>query len=163
VAKTNSRVNPTTDQFIVRLLPHKATGQLQLMNELVVRLDNGFPTTEREARQFEERQEANLKALAREMLGKVQHYISPIASEYLMIVGWIRILFWERRRMLLLKLVAMTPAFAALGANIKSAAGQIPFKLALIEIFYSIKLLYFDFCLLRRQDSKSFFDCYSMP
>lgn len=68
----NSKVNPETDQFIVRLLPHKATGQVQLLNELVVRLDNGFPTTEREARQFEERQEANLKALAKEMLGKVQ-------------------------------------------------------------------------------------------
>ncbi|KAI3662446.1 hypothetical protein MP638_003586 [Amoeboaphelidium occidentale] len=58
------------DQFIARILPNKVTGKAQLLNELIVRLENGFPTTEREARIFEERQEANLQALAKEILGK---------------------------------------------------------------------------------------------
>lgn len=70
MAKLNPNVNPETDQFIIRLLPNKITNKPTLLNELIVRLENGFPTTEREARQFEERQEANLQALARELLGK---------------------------------------------------------------------------------------------
>ena len=71
MAKLNPKIDAETDQFIVRLLPNKLTGKIQLLNELVVRLENGFPTTEREARQFEERQEANLQALARNLLGQV--------------------------------------------------------------------------------------------
>ena len=70
MAAANPQLDPTSDQFIVRLIPHRVTGAIQLLNELIVRLDNGFPTTEREARQFEERQEANLQQLAREILGK---------------------------------------------------------------------------------------------
>jgi hypothetical protein len=58
------------DQFIVRLVPNKLSGQEQLLNEVIVRLENGFPTTEREARVFEERQEQNLQKLAKELLGK---------------------------------------------------------------------------------------------
>jgi hypothetical protein len=58
------------DQFIVRLVENKVSQNVQLMNELVVRLENGYPTTEREARQFDERQEANLRVLAKELLGK---------------------------------------------------------------------------------------------
>lgn len=69
IAAENKKIQPETDQFIVRLVPHKVTGHLHLLNELVVRLNNGFPTTEREARLFEERQEANLQKLAKELLG----------------------------------------------------------------------------------------------
>lgn len=46
------------------------TQQDDLLNEMVVRLENGYPTTEREARQFEERQEENLQALAKQLLGE---------------------------------------------------------------------------------------------
>lgn len=42
---------------------------MTLLNEMIVRLDNGFPTTEREAREFEQRQEANLQKMAKELLG----------------------------------------------------------------------------------------------
>lgn len=63
------KINPETDQFIVRLLPHKKTEKVKLCNELVVRLDNGFPTTEREAKEFEIRQEENLQKMARDLLG----------------------------------------------------------------------------------------------
>jgi len=41
-----------------------------LRNELIIRLDNGFPTTEREEREFQRRQEANLQKLTKELLGK---------------------------------------------------------------------------------------------
>lgn len=68
--EVNPNVKAETDQFIIRLLPNKLTGKLQLLNELIVRLENGFPTTERESRQFEEKQEANLQKLARDLLGK---------------------------------------------------------------------------------------------
>jgi hypothetical protein len=70
MAKTTTATVTKEDQFVVRLLANKISGTTQLLNELVVRLANGFPTTEREARQFDERQEANLQALARELLGK---------------------------------------------------------------------------------------------
>jgi len=40
---------------------------------LIIRLDNGFPTTEREEREFQRRQEANLQKLTNELLGKNIH------------------------------------------------------------------------------------------
>lgn len=78
MAQRNPKINAETDQFIIRLLPNKLTGKPQLANELIVRLENGFPTTEREARQFDERQEANLKQLAKEILGKVVVFVCII-------------------------------------------------------------------------------------
>lgn len=39
----------------------------KLLNEKIVRTDNGFPTTKREKDAFEARQEMNLKALAQSM------------------------------------------------------------------------------------------------
>lgn len=69
-AAGNTRINAETDQFIVRLLPHKRTGRPHLLTELIVRLQNGFPTTEREAREFDARQEENLQKLAKEILGE---------------------------------------------------------------------------------------------
>jgi len=45
-------------QFIVRFVKD------ELLNERIVRLDNGFPTTERERKEFDERQEENLRKLA---------------------------------------------------------------------------------------------------
>ena len=65
----NPIVDPKQDQFIVRLVPNKISGKRVLMNEMIVRLANGFPTTEREARQFDAKQEANLKALAKQLMG----------------------------------------------------------------------------------------------
>jgi len=47
------------DQFIVRILEGK------LVSEQVVRLENGFPTTEREAKEFDEREARNKKAADR--------------------------------------------------------------------------------------------------
>jgi len=46
------------DQFIVRFVKEK------LQCELIVRLTNGFPTTEREAREFDRRQDDNMRKLA---------------------------------------------------------------------------------------------------
>jgi len=65
-------LNPETDQFIVHflevglfvdypsqhlLMPLPPQGKLT--QELVVRLENGFPTTEREAQEFDEKSKAN--------------------------------------------------------------------------------------------------------
>jgi len=47
------------DQFIVRILEGKP------ISEQVVRLENGFPTTEREAQAFDEKAEKNKKAAAK--------------------------------------------------------------------------------------------------
>jgi len=44
-----------TDQFMIRVVETKLT------SEALVRLENGFPTTEREARAFEEREQRNKK------------------------------------------------------------------------------------------------------
>eukprot|EP01106_Pelomyxa_sp_JSP_P018214 TRINITY_DN810_c0_g4_i5.p1 TRINITY_DN810_c0_g4~~TRINITY_DN810_c0_g4_i5.p1 ORF type:complete len:179 (+),score=56.15 TRINITY_DN810_c0_g4_i5:870-1406(+) len=49
------------DQFKI----HFVTGKL--VSEKVVRLDNGFPTTKREADEYDRRQEANLQKRAKEM------------------------------------------------------------------------------------------------
>lgn len=54
------KLHEEVDQFIVRPLKDK------LMCELIVRLSNGFPTTEREASAFDKRQEENLQKLAKE-------------------------------------------------------------------------------------------------
>jgi len=43
-------INDQTDQFIVRFVEGK------LLTEQVVRLQNGFPTTEREAKEFDDKQ-----------------------------------------------------------------------------------------------------------
>lgn len=48
------------DQFITRILHGK------LQTEQLVRLQNGFPTTEREAREFDRRQEEAIQKLAKE-------------------------------------------------------------------------------------------------
>eukprot|EP01087_Luapelamoeba_hula_P008893 TRINITY_DN2263_c0_g1_i3.p1 TRINITY_DN2263_c0_g1~~TRINITY_DN2263_c0_g1_i3.p1 ORF type:complete len:310 (-),score=84.73 TRINITY_DN2263_c0_g1_i3:25-954(-) len=57
-------LNDTTDQFIIRVLEGKLT------QELVVRLPNGYPTTEREAKEFDERAERNAEKAA-EFLNKI--------------------------------------------------------------------------------------------
>jgi hypothetical protein len=44
-----------TDQFMIRVVDTKLT------SEVMVRLENGFPTTEREAKAFEEREQRNKK------------------------------------------------------------------------------------------------------
>jgi len=54
-------LNEHTDQFIVRFIKGK------LLTEQIVRLKNGYPTTEREAAEFDKRQEENLQKLAKEM------------------------------------------------------------------------------------------------
>ncbi|KAI3634898.1 hypothetical protein MIR68_007279 [Amoeboaphelidium protococcarum] len=69
MADRNSDIKVDSDQFIVRMLKNKLNQSEELLNELIVRLENGFPTTEREARQFELRQEANLQKLAKDLLG----------------------------------------------------------------------------------------------
>jgi len=71
--KLNPTINEKVDQFIVRLIKHKVTEKIDLRNELIIRLDNGFPTTEREEREFQRRQEANLQKLTSELLGKNIH------------------------------------------------------------------------------------------
>jgi len=47
-----------TDQFIIRVVKG------QLLSEKMIRLPNGFPTTEREKKEFDDRQEANMRILA---------------------------------------------------------------------------------------------------
>jgi len=54
--ETFSDIKEDYDQFIVRILEGK------LVSEQVVRLENGFPTTEREAKEFDEREARNKKA-----------------------------------------------------------------------------------------------------
>jgi len=71
--KLNPTINEKVDQFIVRLIKNKVTEKIDLRNELIIRLDNGFPTTEREEREFQRRQEANLQKLTGELLGKNIH------------------------------------------------------------------------------------------
>jgi len=71
--KLNPTINEKVDQFIVRLIKNKVTEKIDLRNELIIRLDNGFPTTEREEREFQRRQEANLQKLTNELLGKNIH------------------------------------------------------------------------------------------
>jgi len=53
-------LNEQTDQIICRFIKGK------LASELVVRLQNGYPSTEREAKEFDIRQEAAIKQLAKE-------------------------------------------------------------------------------------------------
>ena len=50
--------DPTLDQFIIRFVSDK------LRSERVVRLENGYPTTEREAKAFDDRQEEALQKIA---------------------------------------------------------------------------------------------------
>lgn len=54
-------LRPEIDQFKIHFLGDK------LVNERVVRLNNGFPTTQREADDFDRRQEANIQKLAQHM------------------------------------------------------------------------------------------------
>jgi len=56
--KEYPNIKEDLDQFIVRFVDGK------LLSEQIVRLVNGFPTTEREAKEFDKRQEENLKKLA---------------------------------------------------------------------------------------------------
>jgi len=53
-------LNEQTDQIHCRFIKGK------LASELVVRLQNGFPSTEREAKEFDAKQEAAIKQLAKE-------------------------------------------------------------------------------------------------
>jgi len=59
--ETYPNIVENIDQFIVRFIKGN------LLNEQIVRLANGFPTTEREATEFDKRQEENLKILANEI------------------------------------------------------------------------------------------------
>jgi hypothetical protein len=52
-------LSPTIDQFIIRWVKD------ELLVERVVRLDNGFPTTAREKKVYDERQEELLQKLAK--------------------------------------------------------------------------------------------------
>jgi len=56
----HGELNLTTDQFIVRWIKD------ELLSERVVRLDNGFPTTAREKKIYDDRQEEALAKLAKE-------------------------------------------------------------------------------------------------
>ena len=53
------------DQFIIRILDEGVA-----VNERIVRLDNGFPTTAREREEFEIRQEENMRKMAKEFYGE---------------------------------------------------------------------------------------------
>jgi hypothetical protein len=55
----NMEIRDDIDQFITRVVGD------ELLSERIVRLDNGFPTTERERKAFEEKQEANARAFAK--------------------------------------------------------------------------------------------------
>lgn len=70
VKQYNPIVDDRIDQFIVRFLKNKITLKEELREEMLVRLDNGFPTTEREAKDFDRRQEDNLHKLAQQLLGE---------------------------------------------------------------------------------------------
>jgi len=50
-----------SDQFITRFVKGK------LLTEKIIRLDNGYPTTEREKKEFDDRQEENLQKLAQQV------------------------------------------------------------------------------------------------
>jgi len=60
-------LNPEIDQFIVRFIDDK------LKQELVVRLENGFPTTEREANDFDEKSKINAE--------KAEAYVRMLVAE----------------------------------------------------------------------------------
>lgn len=60
MAALHGELSPTIDQFIVRWVNG------DLLSERVVRLDNGFPTTAREKKFFDDRQEETLQKLAKE-------------------------------------------------------------------------------------------------
>jgi len=53
-------LNYTIDQFIIRWIKD------ELLTERIIRLDNGFPTTEREKKIYDERQELAMQKLAQE-------------------------------------------------------------------------------------------------
>lgn len=63
-------LRPDIDQFKI----HTRFGEI--INERVMRLDNGYPTTHREAGEFDKRQEANIQKLA-ESLGITIHNKKP--------------------------------------------------------------------------------------
>lgn len=63
-------LNKERGQFIVRWV------EGELLQEKIIRLPNGFPTTQREKDEFDKRQEANLEKLASEMGIK----INPVRS-----------------------------------------------------------------------------------
>jgi len=74
VKELHEDLNEETDQFIIRIIKGK------LLQEIFVRLANGFPTTEREAKEFDERQERNnqaREAYVRRLLNKKGHKIAP--------------------------------------------------------------------------------------
>jgi len=56
----NKPINPDIDQFIIQF--HEG----ELLNEKVVRFENGFPTTQREKTEYEERQKRNMEAFAKQ-------------------------------------------------------------------------------------------------
>eukprot|EP01119_Soliformovum_irregulare_P005296 TRINITY_DN17073_c0_g1_i1.p1 TRINITY_DN17073_c0_g1~~TRINITY_DN17073_c0_g1_i1.p1 ORF type:complete len:264 (+),score=61.96 TRINITY_DN17073_c0_g1_i1:1022-1813(+) len=58
MAQKYHELRETIDQFIIRWIDD------QLLNEKVIRLENGFPTTEREKKIFDDRQEEALRKFA---------------------------------------------------------------------------------------------------
>lgn len=66
MSKEFQNLRPDIDQFKI----HMRLGEI--INERIMRLDNGYPTTHREAGEFDKRQEANIQKLA-ESLGITIH------------------------------------------------------------------------------------------
>jgi hypothetical protein len=66
-------INDTIDQFIIRFI------EGQLKTEQIIRLTNGYPTTQREADAFEAEQQKN-KKLAEEYLSKIVAVCIPSTS-----------------------------------------------------------------------------------
>lgn len=64
VAEHGPSLRTDIDQFICR-----KTDSGELMCERIMRLDNGFPTTLRERAEFEQRQERNMRELAKRVYG----------------------------------------------------------------------------------------------
>jgi len=56
----NKPINADIDQYIIQFY------EGELMHEKVVRFDNGFPTTQREKVEYEERQKRNMEAFAKQ-------------------------------------------------------------------------------------------------
>jgi len=74
MAKEVADLNPETDQFIARFLEGK------LKQELIVRLENGFPTTEREANDFDEKAKHNAElaeAYVRKLVEEAKITLKP--------------------------------------------------------------------------------------
>jgi len=70
----------TIDQFIIRFVHDKLTSTDNLLNEQIIRLINGYPTTEREKKIYDDRQEEALQILAKNagiVIGKKSEKKTP--------------------------------------------------------------------------------------